>query len=76
MDATTILAVATFLTSLAALVRAWQAHSKGVDNNKAIVELHLLINSRMTQLIEAAQAEGQVKERAEADARNAAKDSK
>lgn len=38
--------------------------------NKKIQEVHILINSRMTELIAGAQAQGQVKERAEADARH------
>jgi hypothetical protein len=36
---------------------------------KNIAEIHVLINSRVSQLIAASEAKGQVKERAEADAR-------
>lgn len=36
---------------------------KGIDNNKAIEQLHLVVNSRLTQLLESTANEAKFKER-------------
>ena len=48
----------------------------GAVLRKDIKAIHVLINSRLSQLIAGAEAAGQVKERAEADARTVVKEDK
>ena len=58
--------VSVAVTGALTLVVAWLR--KGVN------DVHVMINSRLSQLLTGAAAEGQVKERAAADQRDAAKD--
>jgi hypothetical protein len=59
----------TELLQLGGIGMAGVATIVGLIVKKNIAEIHVLINSRVSQLIAASEAKGQVKERAEADAR-------
>ena len=62
------------LLQLAGIIVAVIAIVVGALIRRDVRAVHVLINSRLSQLIAGAEATGQVKERAEADARDAAKD--
>ena len=62
------------LLQLGGIVVAAIAIVVGIVLRKEIRQIHIMINSRLTQLIAGAEAVGQVKERAEADAREVVQD--
>jgi hypothetical protein len=57
------------LLQLGGLVTASLATIVGLVVTKKVTEIHVLFNSRFSQIIAGARAEGGMKERAEADAR-------
>lgn len=64
------------LLQLAGTVVAAAAIIVGVVLRKDIKQIHVMINSRLSQLMAGAEAVGQVKERAEADARGVVQDNR